>query len=178
MRFLVLYSIFCCGLTITNHALAATEAEANRDADDLSRSHRAQDYQGDSQVRPQVRSSGGLTNRDPRAQSYQNRNLRRQGSGDIQRAIEQARAEHGGGKVLSADPINFQGQDGYRVKLLTTNGRVKVVQVNPSDSTRLPAPNKYQPTISPQPGERRKFERPEPNANQKINSAELSRGDE
>ncbi len=56
----------------------------------------------------------------------------RQSSTDMQQAIEQAQSRHGG-KVLSADRINYRGEDHFRVKLLTPDGRVRVVQLQQSD---------------------------------------------
>ena len=61
-------------------------------------------------------------------------------SQDLQRAIEQAQHEHGG-KVLSADRIRFRGQDTYRVKLLTPNGRVRVVQLSKQAAPEAVAPD-------------------------------------
>ncbi|AVP95956.1 hypothetical protein C7S18_01540 [Ahniella affigens] len=81
--------------------------------------------------------------RDPREQSYGSAGERRSGAtigadradSDLNRAIEQVRAEHGG-KILSADRMQHRGQEVFRVKVLTPEGRVKTVQLSePSEST-------------------------------------------
>lgn len=80
---------------------------------------------------------------DPRAERYGNVGDRRGGltggadrsDSDLNRAIEQVRAEHGG-KILSADRMQHRGQEVFRVKVLTPEGRVKTVQLSePSEST-------------------------------------------
>lgn len=83
-------------------------------------------------ARNPLRAQQGL--RDPRVVDYRSRvwsdePIDRSVPRDMQRAIEQAQAEHGG-KVLSADRIRYRGQDTYRVKLLTPSGRVRVVQMS------------------------------------------------
>jgi hypothetical protein len=57
----------------------------------------------------------------------------REFSQDLHVAIEQARRAHGG-KVLSADRLRRGGRDVYRVKLLTPDGRVRVVQLQRQES--------------------------------------------
>jgi len=53
---------------------------------------------------------------------------------DLHQAVESARRIHGG-KVLSAERMQMDGRDGYRVKLLTPSGRVRIVQMpNPEVS--------------------------------------------
>ena len=79
--------------------------------------------------------------RDPRAERYGNVDLRRGGyeprervDSDLHRAVEQVQAQHGG-KILSADRMRHRGQDVYRVKVLTPEGRVKTVQLpDPQDN--------------------------------------------
>ncbi len=67
--------------------------------------------------------------REARYRSVQDRyEMPREFSGDLHRAIEDAQRRHGG-KVLSADRLQANGRDLYRVKLLTPNGRVRVVQM-------------------------------------------------
>ncbi len=77
--------------------------------------------------------------RDPRAVRYGEVDSRRSGierqsegpdrvDSDLNRAVEQVQAQHGG-KILSADRMRHRGQDVYRVKVLTPDGRVKTVQL-------------------------------------------------
>lgn len=71
---------------------------------------------------------------DPRPDLYQTRigaSPRAQISREMQNAIETVQSEHGG-KVLSADRIHYRGRDTYRIKLLTGDGRVRVVQITES----------------------------------------------
>jgi hypothetical protein len=80
--------------------------------------------------------------RDPRQMDYRIRGWSegpndRSVPRDMQRAIERAQSEHGG-KVLSADRIRYRGQDTYRVKLLTPNGRVRVVQLSQAPEGAAP----------------------------------------
>jgi len=69
---------------------------------------------------------------DPRPDQYRTRDPgappRAAVSSEMQDAIETVQSEHGG-KVLSADRIHYRGQDTYRIKLLTGDGRVRVVQI-------------------------------------------------
>ncbi|MBK8283506.1 MAG: PepSY domain-containing protein [Ahniella sp.] len=82
--------------------------------------------------------------RDPRAIRYGEVDTRRsaidrrsEGServdSDLNRAVEQVQAQHGG-KILSADRMRHRGQDVYRVKVLTPDGRVKTVQLEQPES--------------------------------------------
>ena len=77
--------------------------------------------------------------RDPRATRYGDVDTRRSGidrrsegpervDSDLNRAVEQVQSQHGG-KILSADRMRHRGQDVYRVKVLTPDGRVKTVQL-------------------------------------------------
>ena len=73
---------------------------------------------------------------DPRAgrfprRAQQSEHERRSGS-DLQQAIEHAQSRYGG-KVLSASRISYPGEDRFRVKLLTNDGRVRVIQMGQSD---------------------------------------------
>ena len=63
----------------------------------------------------------------------------------MHRAIENAQRRHGG-KVLSADRMQVDGRELYRVKLLTPSGRVRVVQ---SEDEATPEPD-----ASEQPGDK------------------------
>ncbi len=77
--------------------------------------------------------------REARYRSVQGRyEMPREASGDLHRAIEDAQRRHGG-KVLSANRLQANGRDLYRVKLLTPNGRVRVVQLQ-DDQSREPGP--------------------------------------
>lgn len=67
----------------------------------------------------------------------------REMSQDMHAAIEQAQRAHGG-KVLSADRLNNDGRDVYRVKLLTPNGRVRVVQLQKPESSPAPQAREQQ----------------------------------
>lgn len=70
-----------------------------------------------------------IDRREARYRNLQDRyELPREVSGDLHRAIEDAQRRHGG-KVLSANRLQANGRDLYRVKLLTPNGRVRVVQL-------------------------------------------------
>ncbi len=60
---------------------------------------------------------------------------------DLNQAVESARRRHGG-KVLSAERMQMDGRDGYRVKLLTPSGRVRIVQMPNSEVS--PAPEEQQ----------------------------------
>ncbi|MBK6436629.1 MAG: PepSY domain-containing protein [Rhodanobacteraceae bacterium] len=62
---------------------------------------------------------------------------------DMHQAIEQAQRTHGG-KVLSADRLRNDGRDVYRVKLLTPGGRVRVVQLTPTEPSIAPESREQQ----------------------------------
>lgn len=82
--------------------------------------------------------------REQRIQSLQNRYaVPREMSRDMHAAIEQAQRAHGG-KVLSADRLRNDGRDVYRVKLLTPNGRVRVVQLQKPESSPAPQAREQQ----------------------------------
>ena len=86
------------------------------------------------QVDPMQQRYETLRNRysNPPAQEY---------GRDLHQAVETARRRHGG-KVLSAERMQMDGRDGYRVKLLTPSGRVRIVQMpNPEVS---PTPEEQQ----------------------------------
>lgn len=81
--------------------------------------------------------------RDPRSDRYGELEDRRntglpaaqdRSDSDLNRAIEQVRAEHGG-KILSADRMQHRGQEVFRVKVLTPEGRVKTVQLSEPNET-------------------------------------------
>lgn len=37
-----------------------------------------------------------------------------------------------GGRVVGANPVNVQGRDAYRMKVLTPQGEVRIIHVNPA----------------------------------------------
>lgn len=77
--------------------------------------------------------------RDRRIELLRSRyQMPREISQDMHRAILDAQNEHGG-KVLSADRMHSDGRDIFRVKLLTSSGRVRVVQVPSREPS--PTPN-------------------------------------
>jgi len=95
------------------------------------------------QTEPEFRERQPLfERRDPRQERYGNIEDRRGGlqppdriDSDLNRAVEQVQSRHGG-KILSADRMRHRGQDVYRVKVLTPEGRVKTVQLpDPQAST-------------------------------------------
>lgn len=97
------------------------------------------------QTEPQFRERQPLFDRrDPREQRYGNIEDRRGGlqpgdriDSDLNRAVEQVQSQHGG-KILSADRMRHRGQDVYRVKVLTPEGRVKTVQLPDPQATTPP----------------------------------------
>jgi len=90
--------------------------------------------------------------REARYRSVQGRyDMPREVSGDLHRAIEDAQRRHGG-KVLSADRLQTNGRDLYRVKLLTANGRVRVVQLQDEVQTQEETP--IEPGAENQQGEK------------------------
>lgn len=90
--------------------------------------------------------------REARYRSVQGRyEMPREISGDLHRAIEDAQRRHGG-KVLSADRLQANGRDLYRVKLLTANGRVRVVQLQDDVQSQEQTPD--EPGAENQQGEK------------------------
>jgi hypothetical protein len=82
---------------------------------------------------PRFAPSPAYGSRDRRLEALRSRYaMPSQISGDMHQAIEAAQREHGG-KVLSADRLQTEGRDVYRVKLLTPSGRVRVVQLQQDD---------------------------------------------
>lgn len=135
MAFHVFRPILVCGLLLAGVAVAADrESSGERPADRVERVRAP--TAADVIEAERRRDDHWQDSSDPRAGRFPQRaqqfDHERRSSTDMQQAIQQAQSRHGG-KVLSADRINYRGEDRFRVKLLTADGRVRVVQMQQSD---------------------------------------------